>query len=310
MSRAPALDGRLGRLAWFDGRLGRLALFLPGFLFIVVLVAIPLGILLVVSFLTDGSYSIEPIPTLANYLGLIDDGVFPIVLWRTVLTAVGVTLACLAIGFPIALVLSRTTPRRRALGTLILMVPLWTNLLVKIYSWKAILGVKGVLNFGLQAAGITSEPVDLFLYNTPAVAIALVSALLPFMVLPILTALERVPPSLLEAATDLGSSPRRVFWTVTAPLARRGVLAGVTFVLVMAIGDIVASEVLGGPSGILVGRVIFGQFGPSDNWPRGAAMGWVLIATMTGMLLVLARIARLGTMERLSITGADPRLEG
>ena len=292
-----------------SARLGRLALFLPGFVVAVVLVAIPLGILLVVSFLTDASYSIDPIVTLANYFGLVNDGVFSIVLWRTVLTAVSVTLACLLIGFPIALILARTTPRRRAIGTLILMVPLWTNLLVKIYSWKAILGVKGVLNYGLQAGGVTTEPLDFFLYDTPAVAIALVSALLPFMVLPILTALERVPASLLEAATDLGSSPRRVFWTVTAPLARRGILAGVTFVLVMAMGDIVASEVLGGPSGILVGRVIFGQFGPSDNWPRGAAMGWVLIATITGMLLILTRIARLGTMERLSVTGADPRLE-
>ncbi len=118
---------------------GRLALVAPGLVFAVVLVAIPLGILLVVSLLTDASYSIDPIPTVANYVGLVDDGVFGIVLWRTVVTAVTVTGACLLIGFPIALLLARATPRRRAIGPLVLMVPLWTNLLVKIYSWKAIL---------------------------------------------------------------------------------------------------------------------------------------------------------------------------
>jgi spermidine/putrescine transport system permease protein len=190
------------------------------------------------------------------------------------------------------------------------MIPLWSNYLVKIYSWKAVLGTNGVINYTLQKIGVISAPLDFLLYDTTAVVIALTSALLPFMVLPILTALERIPNSMREAATDLGSSPRRAFWTVTVPLARRGMLAGASFVLVMSMGDIIASETLGGPSGILVGRVVFSQFGAADNWPVGAAMSYVLIAVMIVLLVAMARLAGIGTRERMTIVGSDARLEG
>jgi spermidine/putrescine transport system permease protein len=285
------------------------ALTLPGALWTLGLVVLPLGVLFLYSFYTAGFFEIEKTISLHNYKNLLHDPVFPKVLWRTVSVAVIVTVACALIGFPIALRLARASPRTRMLGTLALMVPLWSNYLVKIYSWKAVLGTNGAMNYVLQKIGLISHPLGFLLYDTKAVAIALTSALLPFMVLPILTALERIPRSMTEAATDLYSSPRRAFWTVTLPLARRGILAGASFVLVMSMGDIIASDQLGGPSGLLVGRLIFNQFGAADDWPAGAAMSYVLIAVMILLLLVTARLAGLGTRERMTLTGGDARLE-
>lgn len=289
--------------------LARGALVLPGALWTVLLVLIPLGVLFVYSFYTAGFFEIEHTITLHNYRTLVDDPVFPKVLWRTVRVAVIVTVACALLGFPIAQMLARASARARTLGTLALMVPLWSNYLVKIYSWKAVLGTNGVINYALEKVGLISHPLGFLLYDTNAVAIALTSALLPFMVLPILTALERIPPSMAEAATDLYSSPRRAFWTVTLPMARRGILAGASFVLVMSMGDIIASDQLGGPSGLLVGRLIFNQFGAADDWPAGAAMSYILIAVMILLLFLTARLAGIGTRERMTLTGGDARLE-
>jgi spermidine/putrescine transport system permease protein len=285
------------------------ALLLPGFVWTALLVLLPLGTLFLYSFYTADLFALQHTITLDSYRSLLNDGVFGTVLWRTVRVALFVTIACVLLGFPIALRLQRASARVRVLGTLALMIPLWSNYLVKIYSWKAVLGTKGVINYTLQKVGVISAPLDFLLYDTTAVVIALTSALLPFMVLPILTALERIPNSMREAATDLGSSPRRAFWTVTVPLARRGVLAGASFVLVMSMGDIIASEQLGGPSGILVGRVVFSQFGAADNWPLGAAMSYVLIAVMIILLLVMARVAGIGTREKMTLVGGDARLE-
>jgi spermidine/putrescine transport system permease protein len=290
--------------------LARGALTLPGALWTLLLVVVPLGVLFVYSFYTAGFFEIDHTISLHNYRTLIDDPVFPKVLWRTVRVAVVVTVACALLGFPIALMLARAGARGRALGTLALMVPLWSNYLVKIYSWKAVLGTNGVINYALQKIGLISHPLGFLLYDTNAVAIALTSAFLPFMVLPILTALERIPPSMAEAATDLYSSPRRAFWTVTLPMARRGILAGSSFVLVMTMGDIIASDQLGGPSGLLVGRLIFNQFGAADDWPAGAAMSYILIAVMLLLLFLTARLAGFGTRERMTLTGGDARLEG
>jgi spermidine/putrescine transport system permease protein len=296
MSRARALAGRG-------------ALLLPGAVWTALLVLLPLGTLFLYSFYTADFFALQHTITLDSYRSLLHDGVFPTVLWRTVRVAVIVTVACVLLGFPIALRLQRASPRARVLGTLALMIPLWSNYLVKIYSWKAVLGTNGVINYTLERIGVIGEPLSFLLYNTNAVVIALTSALLPFMVLPILTALERIPPSMHEAATDLGSSARRAFWTVTLPLARRGILAGASFVLVISMGDIIASDQLGGPSGILVGRVVFTQFGAADNWPAGAAMSYVLIAVMLVLLVVAARLAGIGTRERMTLVGSDARLE-
>jgi spermidine/putrescine transport system permease protein len=285
------------------------ALLLPGFVWTALLVLLPLGTLLLYSFYTADFFALQHTNTLDSYRTLLNDGVFGTVLWRTVRVALIVTLACVLLGFPIALRLQRASARVRVLGTLALMIPLWSNYLVKIYSWKAVLGTNGVINYTLQKIGLISAPLDFLLYDTTAVVIALTSALLPFMVLPILTALERIPDSMREAATDLGSSPRRAFWTVTVPLARRGILAGASFVLVMSMGDIIASDQLGGPSGVLVGRVVFSQFGAADNWPVGAAMSYVLIAVMIFLLVAMARLAGIGTRERMTIVGGDARLE-
>jgi spermidine/putrescine transport system permease protein len=290
--------------------LARGALTLPGALWTLLLVVVPLGVLFVYSFYTAGFFEIEHTISLHSYRTLIHDPVFPKVLWRTVRVAVVVTVACALLGFPIALTLARASARARAMGTLALMVPLWSNYLVKIYSWKAVLGTNGVINYALEKTGLISHPLGFLLYDTNAVAIALTSAFLPFMVLPILTALERIPPSMAEAATDLYSSPRRAFWTVTLPMARRGILAGSSFVLVLSMGDIIASDQLGGPSGLLVGRLIFNQFGAADDWPAGAAMSYILIAVMLVLLFLTARLAGLGTRERMTLTGGDARLEG
>ncbi|MEA2425358.1 MAG: spermidine/putrescine transport system permease protein, partial [Thermoleophilaceae bacterium] len=148
--------------------LARGALTLPGALWTLLLVVLPLGVLFLYSFYTAGFFEIDHTLSLHNYRNLFSDPVFPKVLWRTVRVAVVVTLACALIGFPIALRLARAGPRARVLGTLALMVPLWSNYLVKIYSWKAVLGTNGAINYVLEKIGLISHPLGFLLYDTNA----------------------------------------------------------------------------------------------------------------------------------------------
>jgi spermidine/putrescine transport system permease protein len=259
---------------------------------------IPLATLLLTSFWTDASIGIEHTFTLDNYKALVvgdTASTFLIVLRKTLTLALIVTALALAIGYPTAYYLARASSARlRAVGFVLLFVPLFTSYLVKIYAWRGLLGDRGILNYSLIELGLIEEPLGFLLFNQFAVGLALLSAVLPFMILPLYTALERVPASLIEAASDLGAGRRFTLLHVLVPLTRRGIVSGCTFVFVICFGDFVASQLLGGTSGILVGRLIFTDFGLADDWPAGSAMAWVVLLVATVIVLSLAWVARAG----------------
>ena len=184
------------------------------------------------------------------------------------------TIICLVIGFPVAWFIARQTPARRNRLLLLVMIPFWTNFLIRTYAWIVILKGEGLLNALLQYGRIIAEPIEL-LYTPFAVLTGLVYAYLPFMILPIYVSAEKVDGSLVEAAHDLGAGPLRAFSSVIIPLTQPGILAGVLLVFVPAIGMFAITDLMGGAQVPLIGNVIQNQFLRARNWPFGAALGVV-----------------------------------
>lgn len=193
---------------------------------------------------------------------------------RSVGYAALTTIICLVIGFPVAWFIARQKPARRNLLLLLVMIPFWTNFLIRTYAWIVILKGEGLLNALLQYGRIIAEPIEL-LYTPFAVVTGLVYAYLPFMILPIYGSAEKVDGSLVEAAHDLGAGPLRAFTSVIIPLTQPGIMAGVLLVFVPAIGMFAITDLMGGAQVPLIGNVIQNQFLRARNWPFGAALGVV-----------------------------------
>ena len=257
---------------------------LPTWLVIGVLFLVPLGVVLAYSFLTRGTYGGLGAPwTVESYQRLADSLYLSIVL-RSFALAGLVTAVCAPIAFPLALFLARCG-RYKVLFLNLVMLPFWTSLLVRTYAWMFLLRDTGLINSILLGLGLISEPLPL-LYNDGAVVVGLVYAYLPFMVLPIYATLERIDPSLLEAATDLGEKPWGVTKRVVLPLAKPGILAGAVLVFVPSLGSYLTPDLLGGGKSILIGNVIQNQFTSARDWPFGAALSIALMAVVLLLLLV------------------------
>lgn len=267
----------------------------PLIIVLLVLGLIPLGTLVLTSLWRNTTFGLDRTLTFENYQALIegDSGtVFQNVLWSSFGLTIIVTALALVIGFPTAYVLSQKVGRGGSVVLLLLYIPLSANYLVKIYAWRGLLDNRGLINYTLTGIGLIDQPITWLLYNQFAVGLALLSAILPLVIMPIYTVLIRLPRNLIEAAADLGGGQFYTLRTVVLPLASRGILAGATFSVVACLGDFVASQFLGGTSGLMVGRIIYGYFGLSNNAPQGAAMGVVVIVLtlfVVGMLALLSR---------------------
>ena len=203
------------------------------------------------------------------------------ILWRSVSTALVCTAVCLFLGYPFAYYLARYKPKHRNILLLLVVVPFWTNFLIRTYAWILILRTEGILNSLLGAVFPNWGPLELL--NTPlAVQIGLVYGYLPFMILPLYAALEQLDMSLLEAAQDLGASPRRAFWHVTVPLSLPGILAGSMLVFIPTVGAFLTPDILGGGKVSYIGNVIERQFKTARDWPFGSALSFMLM----GIVLV------------------------
>jgi spermidine/putrescine transport system permease protein len=245
----------------------------------------PLFIVLAVSVLTRGSRGAITLPlTLDHYERILSSpfiGVYVDTLWISLLTMI----ICLLLGYPLAFFIStRRSPRMASFALFLVILPFWTNFLVRTYAWRVLLGTDGTINGILLNLGLISEPLTLL--NTDlAVLIGLVYGFLPFMVLPIYASVERFEFRLVEAAHDLGANDIRAFFRVVLPLTLPGVVAGCILVFIPAIGSFITPDLLGGTAGIMIGNLIEGQFGGSGNWPLGSAssvvmMGLVLLGLM------------------------------
>jgi spermidine/putrescine transport system permease protein len=200
------------------------------------------------------------------------------------------TVATLLVGFPLAYYLARYA-KRKTLLLLLIVVPFWTSFLIRTYAWLIILDPDFPAVRGLRSIGILPDDFSV-LYSPTAVYIGVVYTYLPLMVLPVYAALERMDWSLVEAAEDLGDSPFRAFRRVTLPLVMPGVLAGSLLVFIPMMGEYLNPVILGGDKTIYVGNLIGLQFGTSRDWPFGAAIAMVLIAAMTVIVLIYARLVR------------------
>ena len=266
---------------------GGLVLGIP-ILWIAVFMLLPYAIIFTYSFWTKQYPTFLPDFQFGNYINLINDPQYARVLLRTLKISLLVSLSALLLGYPFAYFLAFRckSARLRTWLYMAVIAPLWVSYLLRAYVWKTILGTEGVLNSFLMNVGILSEPSDLFLYNQFAMVITLTYIFVPFMVMPIYTALEKIPPNLLEASGDLGMRPFPSFLKITLPLSMPGVAAGFTLTFCLTFGDFVAPFLVGGPDGNLVANVIVTQFGTALNWPMGSALAiFVLIIVLTVLSL-------------------------
>ena len=193
-------------------------------------------------------------------------------------------------GFPLAYYIARTTPRRQGILLLLVMIPFWTNFLVRTYAWMFILRTEGLLNTLLLKLGVIATPIEL-LYSNTAVVIGLVYGYLPFMVLPLFVALEQVDRTLVEAAWDLYATRWAVLWRIIVPLARPGIMAGCLLVFIPSLGAFLTPDLLGGARSMMVGNLIQHEFLVARDWPLGAAISCLLMLFVMGMMRWLLHAA-------------------
>ena len=259
----------------------------PAAVILVLLYGIPLLIIGVYSVLQRGAYGgVEAVFTLASFQRLADS-LYLTILARSFLVAAAATLLCLVLAFPLAWFISHAGPRKNLYLALVIL-PFWTSILICMYSWMFLLRDTGLVNTLLLSLGWISEPIPL-LYNYGAVLLGLVYNYLPFMVLPIYAALERLDPHLVEASSDLGARPWTTFRRVVLPLSAPGVRAGAVLVFIPCLGDYLTPDLLGGGRTIMIANLIHNQFTSSRDYPFGAA---VSLALMSVVMLLLWQLLK------------------
>ena len=253
-----------------------LILLFPVIFWLVCFFLIPLMSVFAYSFIERGTYGgVRWNFTLENYQRLFDV-LYLGILWRSVSTAIVATALCLLLGYPFAYYLARYQPKWRNVLLLLVVIPFWTNFLIRTYAWILILRTEGVLNSLLAFLIPNVQPLELL--NTPiAVQIGLVYGYLPFMILPLYASLEQLDLGLMEAAQDLGASPRRTFWHITVPLSLPGILAGSMLVFIPTVGAFITPELLGGGKVSYIGNVVERQFKSARDWPFGSALSFLLM---------------------------------
>ncbi|ATG74020.1 spermidine/putrescine ABC transporter permease PotB [Zobellella denitrificans] len=244
------------------------------------------------SFLTrDHASLVSLVFTLDNYGRLLDPLYFQ-VLWHSVYMAGVATLLCLLVGYPFAFIIAQSPRRWRPLLLFLVIVPFWTNSLIRTYALKVVLGTKGLLNNSLLALGLIDQPLRI-MFTELAVIIGLVYILLPFMVLPLYAAIEKLDGRLLEAARDLGAGAWSRFFRVIVPLTMPGIVAGCLLVFLPAMGMFYISDLLGGAKNLLIGNIIKTQFLNIRDWPFGSATSITLTVLMAGLIFVYYRVGKL-----------------
>lgn len=274
--------------------LGTASLLTPGLLWLTLFFLVPLLLMLGTSVMHRGVYGgVEPGFTLEHYRRFLDP-LYLHVLWRTIWWAGLATLMCLLLGFPVAWLIARS--RHKNLLLFLVVLPFWTSFLVRTFAIIFLLRDTGLVNSLLLRLGVISEPLTL-LYTPFAVLLGLVYGFLPFMILPIFASLEKLDPSLLEAAETLGARPRAQFFRIALPLSLPGVIAGCLLVFVQALGSFVTSDLLGGAKQVMIGNLVQNQFTSARNWPFGSAASFVLVGVVLVAVVLSLRLRDRGRME-------------
>ena len=276
----------------------------PAFLVMAATLAAPLVALIVLSFWTQNGFEIDRTPTLANYLRLIEPSSEPtwwygipvplkypvpaILMVKSLAMSLIATAVVILMAYPMAYFLAFRVKGNKAVWIVLLTIPFWTSYLLRVFSWKIVLGFNGAINSGLMSVGLIREPLEFLLYNPIAVMITLAHSWIAFAVLPIYVSLEKIDRALLEAASDLGDSRWQRFRRVTLPLSMPGTIAATLLVFIPTVGDYVTPTLVGGPGGTMIGSLVQQLFTRQDNAPMGAAVSIVMmliIAALVGLFL-------------------------
>ena len=245
-----------------------LALISPTLLYAIVLLVAPIAVVIAYSFWTQDYLTVDRTFTLEQYRVALTEPIYRDLLLRSLWVSLLVSFFTVVLAYPIAYYISFHGGRHKSLWLFLITIPFWTSYLLRVMSWKVILGYNGVLNSGLMGLGIIDEPSTALLYNTSAVVITLTHAWAAFAVLPIFVSLEKVDRTLIEAATDLGDGPIRSFLRVTLPLSLPGVISAMLIVMIPTVGDYVTPKLVGGKDGVMIATAIEAQFGaaPTGRW--------------------------------------------
>ncbi|WP_240344623.1 ABC transporter permease subunit [Pseudomonas hygromyciniae] len=231
---------------------------------------------------------LEVVLNLANYSLLAGDELYIAAYLGSLKMAFFSTALCLLIGYPMAYAIASARKEMQTVLVLLIMMPTWTAILVRVYAWMGILSNNGLLNGFLMSMGLINEPLQILNTNI-AVYIGVVYSYLPFMILPLYANLVKHDQSLLEAASDLGSSTFNSFWKITVPLSKNGIIAGCMLVFIPVVGEFVIPELLGGPETLMIGKVLWQEFFNNRDWPVASALAVVMLAILIVPIILFNR---------------------
>lgn len=264
-----------------------LAQLAPAGLFLLLFFVGPVAVFFAFSFWTVEGFDLAPVWNLGNYQEALTDPIYQQLFWQTIYTAATAALVTIAIAYVFAHAIRFHLRRHQEALLFMVVVALFSGYLVRIYAWRTILGDEGVINQALLTLGVIQQPLSFLLFSRIATIIVFVNFLIPLAILPIYAALQNVRDEEIEAARDLGASAAAAFWRITLPLAWSGVFAAFSLTFIIAAGDYVTPQLVGGTSGGMIGRTIASTFGTAFNWPLGAALSFLTLIFVLVILGVL-----------------------
>lgn len=277
----------------------RYGILFPSCAWLIIFLVLPYLNLFLYSFWKNGAFKIEKTFTLENYIrfftGDSSGSGHVLILLETLRTSLIVTVIAVCISFPLAYFINYVIKKAKTRRILYMMaiIPLWVSYIMRAYAWKIILGTNGILNSFLIWTGLTNEPLDIFLYSDASVIIAMVHIYTPYVMMPIYTSLEQIPQSLVEASKDLGCGGFRTLCKIIIPLSLPGIVTGATYAFALSMGDFLAPSLLGGTtSSTKIANIVQMQFGTSDNWPYGAAIGMIILVFVIILMEITGKIEK------------------
>ena len=268
----------------------------PVSIWMILFVTLPMLFIIYISFMSRGVFGDVVYQfSLESYQTLLDATYFKVIL-KSLKAALLTTVLCLGLGYPFASYIARKPPEVASRLIMLIMIPFWTNSLMRLNSWLLLFQTSGPVNNFLQWTGLVDRPIT-FIYTDGLVVLGLITNMLPFAVLPLYSSIEKLQKSLLEASADLGATPSQTFFKVTLPLTFPGIFSAIILVFIPSLGIYTVSDILGGGKVLYIGNIIKNQFGSIRNWPLGAALS-VLLLVITGLLIfIYTRFAKIEDME-------------
>ena len=268
----------------------------PVSIWMIVFVTIPMLFIIFISFMTRGTFGgVEYTPSLESYQTMMEVTYFHVIV-KSLGVAAETTIACLIVGYPFAYFIARKPPDVASRLITLLMIPFWTNSLMRLNAWMLIFQTNGPVNKFLLNISLIDKPIT-FIFTDGLVLLGLITNYLPFAVLPMYSSIEKLQKPILEASADLGAKPSVTLMKVTLPLTFPGIFSAIILTFIPALGTYVITDMLGGGKVLYIGNIIKNQFGTIRNWPLGAAMSVLLLAVTALMIFIYSRFAKVEDME-------------